>query len=194
VSETGSVKFRTEQAAATLEPFAALTDLNRYRSRLRQIGLLGVDANGIGFGNISVRDEASTRFYITGSGSGHKSELTLNDCAKVVASDAGRNWLRFEGTAVPSSESLTHAAIYAADNSVGAVIHGHSLKLWTVLLQETAATPATVEYGTPEMALAIGKLFQSSSVREKKAFAMAGHREGIISFGQNLAEAYAVLM
>ena len=32
--------------------------------------LIGVDSNGIGFGNLSVRDGATRNFYITGSATG----------------------------------------------------------------------------------------------------------------------------
>jgi ribulose-5-phosphate 4-epimerase/fuculose-1-phosphate aldolase len=194
VSETGAVKFQAERSVAALEPFPGLAELNNYRTKLRQLGLLGVDATGIGFGNISMRDGTSTRFHITASGSGAKTELTLSDCARVVACDLTRNWLRFEGAAMASSESLTHAALYEADDSIGAIMHGHSLSLWKTLLTEGLMTPAAVEYGTPAMAHAVRSLLEETKVREKKAFAMAGHAEGVIIFGTDLLDAYAVLL
>ncbi len=193
MSETGSVKFRVERSSAALAAFPALTELNACRAKLRQRGLLGVDANGIGFGNISVRDGMSTRFFITGSGTGGKAALTLNDCAKVVACDLPANWLRFEGSAMASSESLTHAVIYETDDSVRAIIHCHSLTLWTALLAWAPATPAATEYGTPEMARAVQNLFRITDVRRTRVFAMAGHREGVVAFGHDLAHAYAAL-
>lgn len=194
MSETGSIKFIAERSAATIGPFVGLEDLNTYRTKIRQLGLLGVDEKGIGFGNISVRDGTSARFYITGSGSGRKTELMLTDCARVMAYDLARNWVRFEGGAMPSSESLTHAAIYAAEQTVGAVIHFHSSNLWNAILAEAPTTPEDVEYGTPGMARAVQHLFAETNVREKKAFAMAGHREGVIAFGHNLAESYEALI
>jgi ribulose-5-phosphate 4-epimerase/fuculose-1-phosphate aldolase len=194
VSETGAVKFQAERSAATLEPFPGLAELNNYRTKLRQLGLLGVDANGIGFGNISMRDGTSTRFYITGSDSGAKTELTLSDCTRVLAGDLARNWLLFEGAAMASSESLTHAALYEADDSIGAIMHGHSLSLWKTLLEQGLMTPASVEYGTPAMARAVRSLLEKTNVRETKAFAMAGHAEGVIAFGANLGDAYNVLL
>ena len=86
---------------------------------------MGVDSNGVGFGNLSVRDGVSGNFYITGSATGGLPELTPTDCVRVVAYDFARNWLRYEGAAIPSSESLTHAAIYESDPSTSAVIHCH---------------------------------------------------------------------
>lgn len=194
MSETGAVKFAAARTTAAIAPFAALTELNTYRTKLRQLGLLGVNASGIGFGNISLRDGSTAQFYITASGSGDKEELGLTDCTRVVAWDFARNWLRFEGPAMASSESLTHAAIYEADENVGAIIHGHSLKIWTALLQQAPTTPAKVEYGTPEMARAVRHLFEMTNLREKRVFAMAGHREGVIAFGRNLSDAYAALL
>ncbi len=191
--ETGSVKFIAERSPTPIGPFAGLVDINTYRAKLRQCGLVGVDQDGIAFGNVSIREGASTRFYITGSGSGCKTELMLTDCAKVMVYDLAKNCVRFEGGAMPSSESLTHAAIYAADPTIGAIIHCHSSDLWKVLLAEAPTTPANVEYGTPGMARAVQHLFAETNVREKKAFAMAGHRDGVISFGHDLAESYAAL-
>jgi L-ribulose-5-phosphate 4-epimerase len=91
--------------------------------------LLGVYPNGVGFGNVSVRDGRMTSFYITGSATGVLAELALADCVRVVAYDFARNWLSYEGTAIPSSESLTHAAVYESDSMTSAVIHCHDSAL-----------------------------------------------------------------
>lgn len=194
MSETGTIKFTPERATSTIAPFAGLAELNDYRSRLRRHGFLGVDASGIGFGNISVRDGSRPRFFITASGTSGQEELGANDCARVTAWDFARNWLRFEGPAMASSESLTHAALYQADDNIGAVIHGHSLKIWAALLARAPATPENVEYGTPDMAQAVHHLLTTTSLGETKAFAMAGHRAGVVAFGKNLSEAYAALL
>ena len=79
MSETGTVKFKAERSAWPIASFAALPELNLYRARLRSIGLLGVDADGLGFGNISIREEATRNFCISGSGTAHKEALTLED-------------------------------------------------------------------------------------------------------------------
>jgi L-ribulose-5-phosphate 4-epimerase len=107
VSETGSVKFSCEQVAVKISRFAGFAELNRYRRKLRDLGIIGVDARGIGFGNLSIRNGATARFYITGAATGRMSQLTPADYAKVVAYDFARNWLQCEGSTVASSESLT---------------------------------------------------------------------------------------
>jgi ribulose-5-phosphate 4-epimerase/fuculose-1-phosphate aldolase len=156
--------------------------------------MMGVDASGIGFGNLSIRNGATSRFYITGSATGGISELTPTNYAKVVAYDFTRNWLQYEGSAVASSESLTHAAVYESDPTARAVIHCHDMKLWAALLDEAPTTPKRVEYGTPEMAYAVRRLFDITDVKRKKIFVMAAHDGGLVTFGRDLQDAFRILM
>jgi L-ribulose-5-phosphate 4-epimerase len=188
------IKFSCERAAAEITSLGGLAELNVYRRKLLGLRLIGVDPNGIGFGNLSVRDGATDNFYITGSATGGMHELTLADCAKVVAYDFVKNRVRYEGSALPSSESLTHAAIYESDATAGAVIHCHGSKLWTAVLNEAPTTSKAAEYGTPEMANEIMKLFTRTDVQSRKIVVMAGHEGGIVTFGEDLEEAFAVLM
>ena len=125
---------------------------------------------------------------------GWSPELTPTDCVRVVAYDFARNWLRYEGAAIPSSESLTHAAIYESDTSTSAVIHYHDSDLWATLLDRAPTTSKSVAYGTPEMAYEIMRLFKVSDVRSRKIFVMAGHAGGIVTFGENLEDAFDVVM
>jgi ribulose-5-phosphate 4-epimerase/fuculose-1-phosphate aldolase len=198
------IKFSCERVAAEItshlrrgcggQAFSGLAELNAYRSKLLHLRLIGVDPNGTGFGNLSVRDGATDNFYITGSATGGVHELALADCAKVVACDFARNRIRYEGSALPSSESLTHAAIYQSDATAGAVIHCHDSKVWTAVLNEAPTTSKAAEYGTPEMANEIMQLFTHINVRSRKIVVMAGHEAGILTFGKDLEEAFAVLM
>jgi len=195
VTETGSVKFSCEQVPAKIASFAGFKELNRCRRGLVDLGMVGIDANGIGFGNLSVRDGATSRFYITGSGTAGIAELTPADFSRVVACDFARNWLRCEGARIASSESLTHAAVYQSDPNAHAVIHCHDLKLWNALLarNNVPATPKGIAYGTPELAYAVQRLFQTTNVKDQKIFVMSAHDGGLIAFGKTMAEAFAVL-
>ncbi|MGH7983524.1 MAG: class II aldolase/adducin family protein [Candidatus Udaeobacter sp.] len=188
------VKFTGERTNGELTPFDGFAELNGYRRKLRELRLIGVDSNGVGFGNLSVRDGATKNFYITGSATAGILELRLSDCAKVVVYDFEENWVRYEGSTVPSSESLTHAAIYESDAKVGAVIHCHDSALWAVILNQAPTTSKTVRYGTPEMAYEVMRLFRVTDVHSRKTLAMAGHQGGMVTFGRDLEEAFAVLM
>ena len=172
------VKFRYERVGAHIAAFDALAELNAYRRKLLEQRLMGVDSNGVGFGNLSVRDGRTTSFYITGSATGGLPELTPTDCVRVVAYDFGKNWLRYKGTSIPSSESLTHAAIYESDPTAAAVIHCHDSVLWKTLVDRGPTTSKPVAYGTPEMAYEIMRLLKMSDMQKKRIFVMAGHEGG----------------
>lgn len=186
-----ALKFQYESSGRDLAPFPGFEELNAGRQEVRRLGLLGVDEQGVGFGNVSLRDGES--FYITGSGTGALPALGLQDYARVVAWDFKRNWLRCEGRVIASAESLTHAAVYAMAALVRVVVHGHSAALWTALLQRGAATAADVPYGTPEMAWEVERLFREADLGVTNLFAMAGHTDGIIVFGRDFCEVLTVL-
>jgi L-ribulose-5-phosphate 4-epimerase len=188
------IRFSCERVAAGISFFGGLAELNAYRRKLLDLHLIGVDSNGIAFGNLSVRDGATKKFYITGSATGGIHELTLANCAKVVAYDFERNQVRYEGSAMPSSESLTHAAIYESDATAGAIVHCHCSRLWAAVLNEAPTTSKAAEYGTPEMAYDIMQLFTRTNAQTRKIVVMAGHEGGILTFGKDLEEAFAVLI
>src|SRR5438874_12286621 len=100
-------------------------------------------------------------------------ELTLADCARVVAYDFKRNWLRCEGSAIASSESLTHAAVYESDAKAGAAIHCHDSKLWGALLNQAPTSSKAVDYGTDEMAYEVMRLFNLTDAPSRPLLALA---------------------
>jgi L-ribulose-5-phosphate 4-epimerase len=193
MTEVGSVKFRYESDGQELAPFAGFEALNEARDELRRLGLLGLDENGIGFGNVSLREGSTNFFYITGSGTGGLVSLGLTNYARVTAWDLERNWLRCEGRAIASAESLTHAAIYAVAVEVCVILHGHDHTRWHNLLEQGAATAPDVPYGTPAMAREVQRLFHETAVGARKIFAMGGHEAGIIAFGRDFDEALEAL-
>jgi ribulose-5-phosphate 4-epimerase/fuculose-1-phosphate aldolase len=188
------VKFTYERRGAEIAQFNQLAELNACRRKLLEQHLIGLDANGIGFGNLSFRDGATRNFYITGSATAGLPELRPTDCVRVVTYDFARNWLRYDGEAVPSSESLTHAAIYESDPAIFAVIHCHDPVLWQTLLNRVPTTSKAVAYGTPAMAYEIMRLFNGTDVRSRKILVLAGHEGGIVTFGQNFQQACDVVM
>lgn len=191
MSETGIVKFSCEHRRAPLPHFAGFEELNATRRKLLQRRLLGVDASGIGFGNLSVRSGLTNQFYITGSGTGHLARLELEHIAQVTDWDFARNWLRCEGATVASSESLTHAAIYQTDAPTSAILHGHSDAMWHRLRGHAPTTRAEIEYGTPAMAGEVARLLGESEARSGDVIVMGGHEGGLLFLGASLEEAFA---
>jgi ribulose-5-phosphate 4-epimerase/fuculose-1-phosphate aldolase len=144
--------------------------------------------DGIGFGNISVKVDASN-FVITGSATGQYPSLDISQYALVTSFDIQENTISCSGLTKASAESLTHAAIYQAIPEVNAVVHVHHLELWEKLLNHFPTTSSEIEYGTPEMANAVGILASKVQDKDQKILVMGGHREGILAFGQSLEDA-----
>ena len=191
-AEEGYIKFACDLVTRDLEPFAELDQLNACRRKLMQLKLIGIYRDGIGFGNISIRDGAG--FYITGSATGGKAVLSLSDISRVSRYDFRKNRVQCEGQTAASSESLTHAAVYECSPATKAVIHAHDFQMWKQLLNEAPTTSPEVAYGTPEMAFEVKRLFEETDVQAAKIFVMAGHKEGVVAFGRSLDEAFDILL
>ncbi len=190
----GYVKFRCNwEQEEILVPNEILLSLARERSSLYQLGLIGMYDDGIGFGNISVRTEGNS-FLITGSATGQFAALDSSHYAVVSAYSFAMNSISCKGMTKASAESLTHAAVYEVVPEAGAVVHVHCLWLWEKLLNNYPTTSGEIEYGTPEMAMAVKSFAAEIKDNEEKIIIMGGHREGILAFGQNLEEAAAQII
>lgn len=169
-----------------------LAEINQIRSALKAKGYLGVLPNGIGFGNISVRDGNSNRFIITGSSTGGIPVLENSHLALVESTSIEKNSLVCRGLTAASSESMSHAIIYKTLHEVNAVIHIHDSNLWKNYINLLPTTDPKVEYGTPEMAFSIQRLITETNM-EQGVLVMGGHEDGLIAFGSNLEESLFLL-
>lgn len=154
---------------------------------LRVVGQDDARYEGIGFGNVSVRD--GDAFAITGTQTGKEPTLTPSHVSRVLraAPEANRVWS--EGPRPPSSESMTHAVIYREHSALGAVIHGHHPGVWRARhALQLPCTPANIPYGTPAMADAVAGLAAGA-----QAFAMDGHIDGFVVVGRDLDDALLAL-
>lgn len=167
--------------------------INHWREVLFNLDLIGAYENGVGFGNISIRIGASSQFIITGSSTGDIPELEPGHYVKVSSYNIDDNALMCSGPLKASSESLTHAAIYSADQGTNGIIHVHSGRLWDELMNKVPTTDPAIEYGTPAMAREMIRIFSTPEVFEKRIIVMAGDRGGLITFGNDLDEAADVL-
>jgi L-ribulose-5-phosphate 4-epimerase len=168
--------------------------INSWRDILYNMDLIGAYENGVGFGNISMRISKSHQFIITGSATGEIPELEPGHYVKVNSFNIDDNAVQCVGPLKASSESLTHAAIYSADQGTNAVVHVHSLELWNQLIHKVPTTNPGMDYGTAGLAKDILRLFRDPAIYEKRIIIMAGDRAGILTFGQDMDEAVNVLM
>lgn len=194
MDEKGYIKFNCSRIKSNPIPLSKLIEINKWRNKLYYLDLIGVYGNGISFGNISIRVNNLEQFIITGSATGSIKSLDGSHYAKVVDFDLEKNSLICEGPIKASSESLTHAVIYQIDKKINAVIHVHNLNLWKKLINRIPTTSKKAEYGTPEIAKEVIRLFKETDVKNKRILVMKGHKEGIVSFGKDLNEAGKIIL
>ncbi|MDA3952164.1 MAG: class II aldolase/adducin family protein [Bacteroidales bacterium] len=163
--------------------------INSCRDKLYKLGLIGAYSDGIGFGNISIR-QIRNEFIISGSASGNIKNLLKKHYSLIKDYDILKNNVLCEGLTKASSESLTHAAIYESNKEVNAVIHVHHKNMWNKYLNNLPTTCEKAEFGTPEIALEIQKLIN----KNRGIIIMAGHPEGIVSYGESLVKAEEILL
>lgn len=188
--DEGYVKYRSDWQPGPPPDEATVRLLDRWRRQLHEAGLIGhYEEFGVGFGNLSVRASRPGQFIISGTQTGHHAATTGQHYALVCSADISSNTVVSTGPVRASSEAMTHAAIYALSERINAVVHVHSARLWTEYRGVLPTTSAAVPYGTPDMALEFERLWRESDFPAVGTAVMAGHEEGIVSFGETLAEA-----
>jgi len=190
--DEGVIKYRLEFTPAPPLPAAKLTELIAWQRIARQLGLLGRDParyGGLAYGNLSLR-LADDGFVISATQSADVPDPGPEHYAQVSDWDCAGNRIVAQGPARPSSESLTHAALYDADPAIGCIIHGHAPTIWQRRdALGLASTAADVAYGTPAMATEVARLYRESGLAGHGTLAMGGHQDGVLAFGRDPDEA-----
>jgi len=204
MQEEGVIKFDLRYMYAAPETMAPPAALNVWRNRLWDLQLIGQQAGrygGLGYGNVSRRTEAPEitairrEFIISGSQTGGLARLDARHYSLVTDWDVQRNRVIARGPVRPSSEALTHGALYDQHDDIRVVFHVHSPAIWRAAerLGLIRSDPA-VAYGTPEMAHEIVHLFRDADISRAALFVMGGHEDGVIAFGTSEEAAGTVLL
>ncbi len=194
VRDEGVIKFECEWIDGPAPGWHKIRTLNEWRQLMYEAGLIGAYSDGIGFGNISIRDTPAREFIITGSATGGLRELGPEHFTRVLNYDFDANRVRCKGPIQASSESLTHASFYQASRAINAVIHIHHGELWRTYLNELPTTSPDVAYGTPEMAREVSRLLKDNTRPTKQLVVMGGHEEGVMAYGNSLGHAASLLL
>ncbi|MBU0936032.1 MAG: class II aldolase/adducin family protein [Spirochaetes bacterium] len=143
----GVIKFRIAGRTELPELAELLwAELDLWRGRLWQLGLIGHNAElNVGFGNISLRLDHSS-FVISGTQTGHKPSLGGQDYVIVEQCNFAANSVSCRGPCLPSSEALSHGALYRQP-AFNAVVHVHNRRLWDYLRAKCSAAPAAPAAG-----------------------------------------------
>ena len=143
-------------------------------------GRLGIVGDTVG--NLSFRTENG---FIINRTAGDLATITRSEFVEVLRADFAARDLAVVGAYEPSSESLMHAALYAARPSVNAVFHGHNAALLDAA--ERLGLPVTRRerpYGTPALADEILDVLSANSV-------VIIRNHGFVTIGPTMAATHA---
>jgi len=190
----GVIQYRLDHRPGKLPAGPDYPGLFDWFRRCHKLGLIGQDParyEGYAYGNISVR--ASRGFVISGTQTGGQSALREQDLAWVTEFDIAHNRLHATGPSRPSSEAMTHGAVYRNLPAIDAVIHVHSPKIWGAATRlGLPCTAAEAGYGTPAMADEVAALLARQP--DGGVLVMGGHEDGVIAYGHDMASAGTRLM
>jgi len=205
--DEGVIKFSARHEPRALEPsrYGALAcTLTAWREIFALTQLVGQDParyGGAGYGNVSGRVGAPSTargrrgFLVTGTQTGGSTCVGLSEYCVVTRYDLAANRVESFGPIVPSSESMTHGAIYDLSTQIRFVFHAHTPIIWRrAAALRIPITDPSVPYGTPEMGREMHRLFTTSTLPELQILAMGGHEDGVIAFGRDAEEAGQAMM
>ena len=191
----GVIKFQIEKWEESGPVDAAVYgEIEKARKRLYQMNFIGHNPEyNLGFGNISSRLNAGD-FVITGSQTGHLENLDGSYYSIINGYNFENNSVCGRGPAKPSSESLSHAALYHSSAKINTVIHIHASRLWNRLYDtHPCYTPVNAEYGSIELYNSLTELMTGQKTSLPAVIVMRGHEDGIIIGAGSVDDGMAAL-
>ncbi|MBN1379599.1 MAG: class II aldolase/adducin family protein [Gammaproteobacteria bacterium] len=194
----GVIKYQLDYEPS--DPVAAdlVAEINAWRNVLYRLDLVGhykTVYQGVGYGNLSCRLDDSNEFVITASQTGHIPKTDHTHYSHVTESSPQKNYLAAKGPMRPSSEALSHAAVYQALPNIRYVFHVHNSIIWQKAAKlNISITAPEIEYGTVAMAAEIERLCRTVALIHGGIIAMGGHQDGIVAFAATAAEAGSLLV
>ena len=188
----GYVKYTTVHTRAPAVDARHWAELNDARTQLFRLGVLGVNSQGIGFGNVSIRFRRE-EFLVSGTATGTMPELTPAEYCLVKSFDFVQNRIVSIGPIQASSEAMTHGAVYRSCPKANCVMHIHSGAIYNGMIRDGClATDKNAAYGTPDIAISLAERVKELGTDEGAVY-MAGHDEGVIVWGPTVERALKII-
>lgn len=190
----GVIKFKFTLKMTPAIEESLFLELEKWRVILFKLNFIGeYPTEKVGFGNTSRRvATGADSFIISGTQTGKFSNLKGHQYTRVTKCDLKKMSLEASGPIAPSSESLTHYSIYHSCPNINFIFHIHNSNLWNFMLNNAyPQTKKETPYGTFEMAQEVKSLIAN---KDQGIIAMAGHEDGIISFGRSSEEAGKIIL
>ena len=193
--QEGVIKYQLDHQSHEID--FDITELIAWRSLLYKLELINQHSekyDGLSYGNISVRvGSDSDQFIISASQTGHSERTDKKDYTLVTRYNIRQNSMKSIGTKRPSSEALTHAAIYEANSAIQTVIHVHSPEIWRYTKElELSHIEKHIDYGSVEMAKAVAELCKATPAGT--VFTMLGHEDGVVAYGHSFSFSCCLLI
>jgi hypothetical protein len=192
--DEGVIKFKYSLKFGPPLDEGSFIELEKWRVILYKMGLIGeYPTEKVGYGNLSRKIAGpDNQFIITGTQTGKYAHLTNMQYTKVVKCNLAKMNVEAVGPIAPSSESLTHYAIYSSCPHINAIFHVHSNELWQYMIDNKMdATNEDISYGTIEMADEAQKCIGN---KKSGIFVMKGHQDGVTSYGTSIEEAGKIIL
>jgi hypothetical protein len=194
IPKEGVIKFKFNLKITKPIEECLYLKLEKWRALLFKMNLIGeYPIEKVGYGNLSMKiSNTLNEFIITGTQTGKYPHLDGSQYTRIIKCDLKKMTIDALGPIAPSSETITHHAIYNNCPQIKVVFHVHHKELWKYMLNnDFDKTPKNVDYGTQEMAEAA-----KSCIGKKNSgiFVMAGHDEGIVSYGSTVEEAGKIIL
>jgi L-ribulose-5-phosphate 4-epimerase len=205
--DEGVINFKAQHQHSLLSTrtYSTLSqELSAWRSLFWTLQIIGQNHQryqGAGYGNVSARitpfniARGHRPFMITGTQTGHKESLSLDEYSIVTQYQLHTHTLSSYGQLLPSSESMTHAALYDLNPCVRYIFHAHAPCIWHQAKNlKLPITAANIAYGSLEMVYAVQRLYQQGKFSLGQVLVMKGHQDGVMSCGTTAEEAGQALI
>ncbi|MBN1971781.1 MAG: class II aldolase/adducin family protein [Candidatus Delongbacteria bacterium] len=174
----GVIKFDFRNISNDVYDNDLVRELIDLRNQLNKLSLVAAYDDGLGYGNVSFRENDC--FYITASQTGHLNSLEPENIVKILKTDPIDMLIEYSGNSKPSSESVSHYMIYNSNPKIDLIVHFHNFELWEKLSHDKTIISVTGEYGSKELAENLSKAVMA---KNSGVIYMKDHEEGVIIFG-----------